>query len=366
MYSGSSLAAFAAILPFTSAVFQGFNYGNVFTNGAPKAQSDFEAEFMAARTLVGAPAVGFQSARLFTMRQADSSEPISAIPAAFSTKTTLLLGLWCSAGDAIFASELDALRAAIAIYGSELGKTVVGISVGSEDLYRISPTGIKNGENPGTGPSTIAGYIKQVREVISGTSLTGTPVGHVDTWTAWVNGSNQEVIEASDFVGVDAYPYYQDTQTNSISNSRRLFFEALNVTKAAAGGKPIWVTETGFPVTGETINLAVPGVDNAKKYWDEVGCSLFGTTNTWWYTFQDAAPNPGSRSFGIVGSNLAAGPLFNISCNATDSLGSLTGNDTSGASATSTAPVTNRNGVAAVTGSLNAALVAVLAVVVAL
>lgn len=252
-------------------------------------------------------------------QQAASSEPISAIPAAFSTNTTLLLGLWCSAGDDVFTDELEALKAAIGIYGSDLSQTVVGISVGSEDLYRISPTGIENGENPGTGPSTIAGYIKKVREVIAGTSLASTPVGHVDTWTAWVNGSNQAVIDASDFIGVDAYPYFQATQANSIVNSEQLFFDALTATKNAVGGKPVWVTETGFPITGKTINLAVPGVDNAKTYWDTVGCSLFGKTNTWWYTFRDAAPNAGSTSFGIVGNDLTAGPLFNLSCKADDS-----------------------------------------------
>jgi glucan endo-1,3-beta-D-glucosidase len=28
-------------------------------------------------------------------------------------------------------------------------------------------------------------------------------VGHVDTWTAWVDGANEVVIKASDFIGMD-------------------------------------------------------------------------------------------------------------------------------------------------------------------
>lgn len=81
--------------------------------------------------------------------------------------------------------------------------------MGSEDLYRTSPTGIANGENPGASPDTIVSYIRQVRDAISGTPLSGVPIGHVDTWTAWVNASNDAVIDAVDFVGVDAYPYFE-------------------------------------------------------------------------------------------------------------------------------------------------------------
>jgi glucan endo-1,3-beta-D-glucosidase len=61
------VVALAATLPSVLAAFQGFNYGNTFTSGAPKMQSDFEAEFKTAQGLIGAPAGGFNSARLYTM-----------------------------------------------------------------------------------------------------------------------------------------------------------------------------------------------------------------------------------------------------------------------------------------------------------
>lgn len=117
--------------------------------------------------------------------------------------------MWCSAGDAAFANELAALKSAIATYGTSLTSLVAGISVGSEDLYRISPTGLLNRENPGASPDTIVNYITQVRAAIAGTAISSVPVGHVDTWTAWVNASNNAVTAASDFIGVDAYPYFQ-------------------------------------------------------------------------------------------------------------------------------------------------------------
>jgi len=246
-------------------------------------------------------------------------DPISAIQAAINTQTSLLLGLWISGGSAIVDNEVAALKSAISQYGDDFTSLVAGISVGSEDLYRITPTGIANGENPGVGPSEVAAYIQQVRDAISGTSLSSAPVGHVDTWTAWVNGSNQAVIDACDFIGVDAYPYFQDTMANAIENEKGLFNDAVSAVQAAVGGKDVWITETGYPVSGETTGQAVPSLENAKTYWDEVGCPLFGKTNTWWYTMQDASPQTPNPSFGIVGSDLTTTPLYDLSCDDVES-----------------------------------------------
>lgn len=35
-------------------------------------------------------------------------------------------------------------------------------------------------------------------------------------WTAWVNGSNSAVVEAVDWLGTDAYPYFQNLEANSV------------------------------------------------------------------------------------------------------------------------------------------------------
>jgi len=265
------------------------------------------------------PPVDKMELTILILQQAGTAnEPISAIPAAIDTKTSLLLGLWCSAGEEVFKNELQALKSAIDKYGDEFAYLVAGISVGSEDLYRISPTGIKNKENPGAEPLVIAGYIQRVRDTIANTALAGAQVGHVDTWTAWVNSSNQAVIDACDWIGVDAYPYFQETQVNTISNSKSLFNAAFSATKAAVSGKPVWVTETGFPVSGKTVGQAIPSVSNSKTYWDEVGCPLFGNTNVWWYTLVDAAPATPNPSFGIIPSVLTNVPLFDISCKNVD------------------------------------------------
>jgi glucan endo-1,3-beta-D-glucosidase len=250
-----------------------------------------------------------------------ANSPISAIQAAINTKTTLLLGIWASGGPDLVNNEIAALKSAIGQYGTAFTSLVAGLSVGSEDLYRISPTGLAAPDAaPGADPATLLNYISQVRSAVAGTALSGVKIGHVDTWTAWVNGSNAGVIQACDFIGMDAYPYFQSSMPNSIENNAAEFQSAFDATVGAAQGKDVWVTETGFPVSGHTSGSAVPSLANAKTYWDEVGCGkLFGKVNTFWFTLQDAYPTTPNPSFGIVGSTLSTTPLYDLSCPAATS-----------------------------------------------
>ncbi|KAI2635062.1 glycoside hydrolase superfamily [Xylaria nigripes] len=306
----------AVLVSAASAAKLGFNYGSTFTTGAAKMQSDFESEFTLAANLKDAK--GFTSARLYTMVQAGTaSDPITAIPAAMKTNTSLLLGLWASAGDVAFANEILALKAAIKTYGSRLGNIVDGISVGSEDLYRSSPQGIAVGSGPGASTDVILKYVDQVKKAIAGTPLQGAPVGHVDTWTAWDDRSSAPLVQVLDWLGMDAYPYFQNTMPNGIGLSKSLFQDALGRTKAAAGNRPVWVTETGHPVSGKPSGDSVASVENAEMYWKTVGCPMFGEMNVWWYTLQDAAPATPDPSFGIIASGSTT-PLFDLSCKGGD------------------------------------------------
>jgi glucan endo-1,3-beta-D-glucosidase len=373
----ATLLALAASLSSTLAVYQGFNYGSTFNNGAAKTQADFTNEFKAAQNLVGTS--GFTSARLYTMivckhpsivyrtqltffKQAGTqNDIISAIQAAIDTKTTLLLGMWASAGPGPFADEIVALKAAIAKYGPSLASIVTGLSVGSEDLYRISPTGLAAPDAaPGADPATLVNYINQVKSAIQGTALSGVRITHVDTWTAWVNGSNADVVKAVDFVSTDAYPYFQSAMANGIDQNARLFQEAYDATVAAAQGKDVWVTETGYPVSGKTSGAAVPGLTEAKRYWDEVGCAkLFNKINTYWYTLQDSFPNTPNPSFGIVGSTLSTTPLFDLSCPAAGSVSAASASTTSAGSSQASGAASGSSSSAAGAGGASAAATAV-------
>lgn len=182
-------------------------------------------------------------------------------------------------------------------------------------------------------------------------------VGHVDTYNAWTNSANDEVIKACDFIGMDAYPYWQGS---SIEDAYNVFFQAYQETKnhvqsVGSGAwvvrllsflpsffpsflflvlfyfiffsrNPIsftntpcqvvsqqknlltmifssqqqWVTETSWPVTGANYGSAVPSVANAQKFWRSVACELFNEGHVFWYAYQDYNDSP---SFGVFDSN---------------------------------------------------------------
>ena len=175
--------------------------------------------------------------------------PITALSAAVATNTSLLLGIWASGTDSID-NELNALEAALEEHGSDLADLVVGISVGSEDLYRASKSGERNDAGIGNGPDTIVRFIREARARLNNTALADKPYTHVDAWDAWVNSSNAAVVDEVDFVSVNIFPFYVDPVDNSIENAAAIFNGALTATERAVRDKDVWITETGWPYSG--------------------------------------------------------------------------------------------------------------------
>lgn len=302
----SALAGYAS-----AANYLGFNSGATKADRSAKFKADFEAEFRTAQALEGAPGK-FNAVRLYTNIQAYSQEePIEAFEAAIATKIRLL-GIWAS-GTTSIAKEINALKKAVAKHGTKFTDLVIGISIGSEDLYRNSKTGIKNKGGIGNDPDAIVRFVKQFKHDFSKTPLQKVPVGHVDTWDAWTNSTNKPVIDCIDWLGVDEYPSYQTGEHNDIKNAAKLFEEAFQKTVAAAGGKPVWVTETGWPISGPNWDQAVASVDNAKRFWDEIGCrKLFNKVPTFWYNLRDS--NPDNKLKFAITKDLSTKPLFDLRC----------------------------------------------------
>lgn len=285
---------------------KGFNYGAFFMDYTAKKQADFEYEFSRAQDLDGTS--GWSSARLYTMIQYyTTSDPIEAIPAAIATNTSLLLGLWVSGSETAITNEIAALQAAITTYGDDFANLVQGISVGSEDLYRDAQG---DASDPGQTVDSLIDYISQVRDAIAGTALENVPVGHVDTYDSFENSTNSKIIDQIDFIGFDGYPYWESSNGNAIENAHELFFNGLNKTKAISQGKPVWVTETGWPASGDDFGSAVASSENARTYWQEIACELVSSNiNIWWYDLQESQNGNANPDFGIFG----AGDLYAIS-----------------------------------------------------
>ncbi|KAL2182066.1 glycoside hydrolase family 17 protein [Thermothelomyces heterothallicus CBS 202.75] len=309
----SALVAAGVLVSGTSAEnYLGFNSGATLADRSAKFKADWLAEFKTAQNLENAPGK-FNAVRLYTNIQAYSEDtPIEAFEAAIETNTKILLGIWTSGTNSI-EKELSALKKAIDKYGSKFTDLVIGMSIGSEDLYRDSETGVKNEAGIGAGPDTLIKFINDYKKAVAGTALKGVPIGHVDTWDAWTNGTNKAVIDAVDWIGVDEYPYYENGKGNDIKNSGTLFDRAFNAVEGVAGDKPIWVTETGWPSSGPNWDQAVSSVENAKYYWDEVGCrKLFNKVPTFWYNLRDS--NPDNKMKFAITNNLSTKPLFDLTC----------------------------------------------------
>lgn len=329
-------SAVLATLAATAAAYRGFNYGAVDLSGATRNQASFEEEFTAAKNLAGTNGA-FTSARLYTSLQGTSQDPIEAFAAAVNTQTSLLLGIWIS-GSPDVNVEVNAIKAAAEQHGSAFVDLVAGISVGSEDAYRVTSLGLASGAGPGVDPQGIAGYVNQVRSALEGTALAGKPVGHVDTYNTYSNSSGwmAPVIEAVDFIGMNAFPYFEDTKPNSIENGNATFWADYDAVVAQAGGKEIWITETGWPsceffppppfirqcepntnssrAAGPQSGEATPSVENAETYFNEVYCSIAARDiNIWWYTLQDSTSDASVPSFGVTAPG-GYSPKYSLSC----------------------------------------------------
>ena len=172
-----------------SAYWKGFNLGaTIPSTGACKTQADWEKDFNVMKSLPG----GFASARVFA--SSDCNTLANAVPAAIKTGVKILVGVWTQ-DEGHFDREKQALLAATKNYGKNW---IAAVSVGSEDLYRKE-----------TSPNRLAQQIYDVRGMLTTVADPTVEVGHVDTWTAWVDKNNEAVIKACDFVGTDGYPYWQ-------------------------------------------------------------------------------------------------------------------------------------------------------------
>lgn len=323
---------------------KGFNYDSA---------DDFKTLFKAVKNTEGLE--DFTSAKLFSSihpsvppnAKVEDVKPVDAFSAAKAEGFSLLLGIWASAGQEVVDKEIKAIELALTNkeYNKELFPSkIVGIIVGSEDLYRRSKIGTPDEaqlSDKGASPEDVIGYIDDVKKMLanhkdekSGRPFSELiPVGHADTWGSWQNDTEGgKVIEKCDFVALNAFPYWEQKQVTDF-----LSWEgALRVTKQATerhqnngATVPVWSTETGFPYDGPDCGMANPDKANAQIYWQGVGCkNMFGKDaknkmNSWWFKFTGKGASSGvdkGLNWGVVESVDSATfktiPAFPLSCDA--------------------------------------------------
>ncbi|KAJ4338376.1 hypothetical protein N0V95_008074 [Ascochyta clinopodiicola] len=298
-----------ALLTTTAAkVYTGFNYGAFWSHESNvKRYADFHQGFELAKNLTNTP-VPFDSARLYTCITAGTqNDPTEAFQASIDTGTYLLLGMWISPGasgqsnDAQIGNELAALEKGFELHGQRLADLVIGLSVGNEDVYRF------NNAAAGVGNVDLQLTLERVRKSIAASSyakyMQGKPVGHTDT-------TMYAIVPGSDFTGMTAYPYWEG---KSIDDAAQSFMFVLEDTQRRAGTSSVWISEMGWPINGAQNDEAVASTKNYQRYWDEVGCQVFGKYNTFWFELlQDSQPD--QPDWGLLDSKTHQPRIRDLSC----------------------------------------------------
>ena len=123
------------------------------------------------------------------------------------------------------------------------------LAVGNEALHR--------------GDITVDQLIAYIREVK--TAVPNMTVTTVETFRMWRN--NPDLVREVDAIYANIYPFYAGVRIEKeIGDLKHRY----GVVKKVSKGKPVVISETGFPSAGKAIGSAVPSVANADRYFREV------------------------------------------------------------------------------------------------
>ncbi len=127
---------------------------------------------------------------------------------------------------------------------------------GGADLLIVGSETLERGD---LSEQSLVTYMQWVRSQVP-----GVPVATADTYTK-IQGS-PSVIEASDLLLVNIYPYWEGVSIdNAVPRSRAAYLGATSVAK----GRPVAISEMGWPDDGATKGEAVPSTTNAIRYLHE-------------------------------------------------------------------------------------------------
>jgi len=169
----------------------------------------------------------------------EGNEHIPVVAKKHGLKT--LVGAWLSDDKDDNEKEIEGLIAL-----AKAGNVDVA-AVGNEVLYRNDLS-----------LEELLGYIKRVKEALSGLDI---PVGYVDAYYEF--SRHPELVENSDVVLANLYPYWEGCPIEyALGHMQAMYGQAVD----AAQGKPIIITETGWPSEGGGLKGALTGPEAAMKY----------------------------------------------------------------------------------------------------
>ena len=167
----------------------------------------------------------------------DGNELIPKIAKEYGLKT--LVGAWLGKDDKINQLEIENL-----IKISNEGYVDIA-AVGNEVMYRQDLT-----------EDELLTFMQKVKSAIK-----GIPVGYVDAYYEFED--YPKIAEACDIILANCYPYWEGCH---IDYSLLYMKEMYNRAKRASKGKPVVISETGWPSQGTSLGAAMPSDENFIKY----------------------------------------------------------------------------------------------------
>ncbi|TCK67504.1 exo-beta-1,3-glucanase (GH17 family) [Winogradskyella wandonensis] len=175
--------------------------------------------------------------RSFSCIEGNEHVPVAAKKHGLKT----LVGAWLSDDKDDNEKEIEGLIAL-----AKAGHVDVA-AVGNEVLYRNDLS-----------LEELIGYIKRVKEALSGLDI---PVGYVDAYYEF--SRHPELVENTDVILANLYPYWEGCPIDyALGHMQAMYGQVVD----AAQGKPIIITETGWPSQGGSLKGAFAGEESAMKY----------------------------------------------------------------------------------------------------
>jgi len=130
------------------------------------------------------------------------------------------------------------------------------VNEGSVDMAAVGNEVLFRGDQD---EAALVNYIQEVKK-----NTNGVPVCCVDIYSEFIK--HPELVNACDKLLINCYPFWEGA---NIEHAGVYLQEMYNKVKAAANGKEIIITETGWPSNGQVMNEAVPSKENMMLYFME-------------------------------------------------------------------------------------------------
>lgn len=133
----------------------------------------------------------------------------------------------------------------------EIANLINAARAGHADLVIVGSEVLLRGD---LSEGQLLDYMNRVKQAIPA----GIPVTTADVYSQLL--AHPAIISQSDVVLANYYPYWEGIKIDVAIGALHNWHQQLT---AAAGGKSVWVSETGWPSEGDRIGSAVPSIDNA-------------------------------------------------------------------------------------------------------